>query len=53
MGGRGGRRHDEANHRLVRCTNRPVLILELPGLVEIQESLPILQRILQQTSAFP
>ncbi|WP_352427849.1 sugar phosphate isomerase/epimerase family protein [Thermoflexus sp.] len=39
--------------RLVRCMNRPVLILELPGLAEIQESLPILQRILQQTSAFP
>lgn len=33
--------------RLVRCLNRPMLILEMPGLAEIRESFPILQRIFQ------
>lgn len=36
--------------RLVRCLNRPMLILEMPGLAEIQESFPVLQRILQRVS---
>ncbi len=36
--------------RLARCLNRPMLILEMPGLPEIRESLPILQRILQRVS---
>ncbi|WP_376790375.1 TIM barrel protein [Thermoflexus sp.] len=36
--------------RLVRCLNRPMLILEMPSLAEIQESFPVLQRILQRMS---
>lgn len=36
--------------RLVRCLNRPMLILEMPSLAEIQESFQILQHILQRVS---
>ncbi len=36
--------------RLAQCLNRPMLILEMPSLAEIQESFPILQRALQRTS---
>lgn len=36
--------------RLARCLNRPVMILEMPGLAEIRESYIILQRILQRVS---
>jgi sugar phosphate isomerase/epimerase len=37
--------------RLARCLNRPMLILEMPGLAEIRESLPLLQRILQRVTS--
>ncbi|MCS7251635.1 MAG: sugar phosphate isomerase/epimerase family protein [Anaerolineae bacterium] len=36
--------------RLVRCLNRPMLILEMPDLAGIRESFPILQHILQRAS---